>query len=121
MQTRLAIPTPNCGTVYYSFLSAVFPKLDRDTFSYHKGVSDAPLIPEVGQFYPSGVFPDLLIMTPEQQEIVNRLFMLTCDAIRESYEHGLRDGRDLLSQLAKGDLTIGDFENARNSGKVEEE
>jgi hypothetical protein len=109
---------PDLRDAYYRVLETAFPQIDRKEFSYRKEGNTCPLIPDLqGQFWPTGSYPLLLQMTPKQRKAVNELFLQIRIAIATAYQHGLVDGRDLLTQLAKGDFTLKDFDAAENAGK----
>lgn len=69
-----------------------------------------PHVPNIGHFYPIGTMAPYVQMTPEQQESVNALYDEVGKAIRQAYSEGLRNGQNLLLQLAKGQVALSDFD-----------
>lgn len=67
-------------------------------------------IPNVGNFYPIGIMAPYVQMTPEQQEAVNNLYLEIGRAIRDAYNEGMRNGQNLLVALAKGEVSLSDFD-----------
>ncbi len=93
--------------LYLKLIRAFSPPIDHDD---KIGDRDVPMLPDVGSFYPKGTFSTFHLMTLEQRELINDLYIAIGNAIHASYNHGLDHGQDLLSQLARAEISIGDFE-----------
>jgi hypothetical protein len=97
---------PELRELYFQLLRSFSP-----SFEHNPKPSDRiPVLPNTGSFYPHGIFPTYHVMTPEQQKLVNETYMAMGRAIQTAYGRGLDYGRDILGQLARGDIKIGDFE-----------
>jgi hypothetical protein len=98
---------------YYAVLESFAPKVPRPSKVSKYG--DAKMVPftERGDFYPSGFSPTWHQMTPEQQKKASLLYEVISEAISTAYERGLSNGRDLLGQLARGDVSVGEFEKRK--------
>ena len=116
------VPGVGSGPVWADTLGNSYPEL-RDLFLRmlrafsppvdHKrkpGDKFVPLIPDTKTFYPKGFNATSHLMTPEQQQAASDLYNAVGNAIETSYQRGLRYGRSLLAQLAKGEVRISDFE-----------
>jgi len=106
---------------FMAFLHLAFPMVDR---AYRTpGGDDAPLVPDIGEFYPHGFMATAHQMTPEQRAAANELYVKIGEAIRAAYKHGLDHGRDLLAGLAKGEISLSDYNQGvqtRSSDDAEE-
>jgi hypothetical protein len=104
-QTRLYYKS--LAAAYYTFLTAVGTRTPRgkDMSKYTQ-----KMIPNIGDFYPSGQSPTYYALSKEAQDAANKLFEEMQLAIRKAYARGLDHGRDLLAQLTRGEITLGEFE-----------
>jgi hypothetical protein len=98
---------PEVLSLYLKLVRAFSPPVEHDDKASDPAV---PVLPDVGSFYPRGISHTFHLMTPEQRALVSDLYMAIGAAIHASYDRGLDHGRDLLSQLARAEIKIGDFE-----------
>jgi len=107
---------------YYAMLESAFPKLALGyldlSFKQRDKVRE---MPHIGVFYPHGIYPAILQMTPKQQAAANELWRKVQEALEAAYDAGLKRGKSLLIQLADGGLTVKDFDSAREERPKEEE
>lgn len=68
-----------------------------------------PLIPDIGDFYSRGIFASIRVASPKVQRLLNRIFAETQAEIIQTHKRGVERGKALLVQLAKGSLTVGEF------------
>jgi|SRR5208337_773730 len=93
--------------LYLKLLRAFSPPVDHDDKA---GDPMVPVLPNTGSFYPKGTFSTFHLMTPEQRALVNEFYIAVGNAIATAYNRGLDHGQDLLGQLARAEISIGDFE-----------
>ena len=104
---------------YYALLEATFPRLDLKLHHLSNRQRDkVGLVPALG-FYPSGTFPALVQMTPEQRDAASKLWRKISEALAASYGAGLKQGTSLLVQLANGSITMKDFDASLQEEKEE--
>jgi hypothetical protein len=60
----------------------------------------------------SGDFRELRLMAPAVREAINRIDAVVRAAIQATYWYGKAQGRDVLGGLAKGEITLNDFDDA---------
>jgi hypothetical protein len=92
--------------LFFKLLRSFSPALQHDS----RAGDNVPAVPDTGTFCPHGIFPTYHVMTPEQQENANEMYIAIGLAVQAAYNRGLDYGRDILGQLARGDIKIGDFE-----------
>ena len=90
---------------YYRLIELVFPKVDEKTLSWAAQNKIGNLIPELGLFYPCGIFQAYYTGTPEQQLALSKLFLMVQAAIEAAHQSGIERGKSLLVQLARGAIT----------------
>lgn len=94
------------SNAYYDLLEVVAPKVNKQMKD-----RDTNMVPTVGgSFYPSGSFPTYHALEPAAQEAANQLFDKILTAVRAAYARGIDHGRSALAQLARGEITVGEFE-----------
>jgi hypothetical protein len=96
---------------YCAFLRVLFPVV---AIYAHKlppvqRDSSVPHIPDIRSFYPIGVLAPYVQMTPAQQEAANSLYIEIGRAVMAAYNAGQENGCNLLAGLAKGEVSISDF------------
>ena len=103
---------------YYALLESAFPRMDLELYRLSdRQRSEVGLVPAIDEFYPHGTFPVLVQMTPEQRDAASRLWREISKALSASYEAGLKQGKNLLVQLAHGSITIKDFDFPQGGDK----
>lgn len=98
---------------YLEFLRLMFPVVanrEHEVPPVQRHDHHIPCIPDIKQFYGTGIMAPYVQMTPEQQELANALYIEIGKAIRQAYNEGLRNGRNLLLGLAKGEVALSDFD-----------
>lgn len=106
---------PELRDTYLELLRAFSPPIDHDD---RPGDPSIRLIPRnLGEFYPKGYNSTYHLMNARQRELADSLYRLICDSISVAYTYGLEYGQDLLSQLARGEIGIGDFEHPHRKCK----
>lgn len=98
---------------FMAFLRQMFPvvaRFESELPPVQRDTTRIPHIPEIGTFYPIGTMAPYVQMTPEQQEAVNVLYTKIGESIRAAYAEGMRNGQNLLLQLAKGEVALSDFD-----------
>jgi hypothetical protein len=92
-------------TAYFEMMEAFAPKVTPDKSErYSTGV-----IPH--GTHPIGTFPTYHQLTPEQQTKANAMFVAISATIKVAYTRGLNHGRDLLTQMARGEVSPQDFDS----------
>ena len=91
---------------FYAALTSSTGKLDTIGYSYNSQRDLRPMIPHTGIFYPRGHDAAIRLGSEAQIETFNALFNAVQAAIEAAYQHGLKDGQDLIGQLASGKLTV---------------
>ena len=100
---------PAASKAFYRVVEAFCPKISADPlreYSQHARRQLCRLVPELNQFYPYGVFPTFHTATDEQREALSALFREVQSAMEASYRAGVDHGRDLLTGLTKGEITV---------------
>lgn len=67
-------------------------------------------IPDIKTFYGHGIMAPYVQMPPEQQEAISELYIEIGRAIQNAYKEGVRNGQNLLLNLAKGTVALSDFD-----------
>jgi hypothetical protein len=97
------------AAAYFAALETFFPALDR-TRKLSRYNESIETIPNLKDFYPCGVFHTYHALTPAQQEVATKLYVAIGDALDVAFQRGLDYGRNLLVQMAKGEITSDTFE-----------
>lgn len=97
---------------YTAFLRLLFPAIALFEHELPPDQRHAipPHIPDIQEFYPIGTLAPYVQMTPEQQKAANILYLEIGSAIRSAYSEGMRNGQNLLLGLAKGEISLTDFD-----------
>lgn len=96
---------PELRDAFYAVLES-FPQVDEPV---HDDTSTAATLPVDHVGY--GFFPKVVIMGKDQAPLFAALWTATQAGLKQAYANGLEHGQSLLSALAKGEITVGDFEN----------
>jgi hypothetical protein len=94
-------------TAYFELLNVAFPALNT---TKKQSKYDGTLIPKLKDFYPRGISSTHHCLTKEQQDAATKLYEQINLAIDKAFARGLAHGRNLLNQLARGEVTVGSFE-----------
>lgn len=108
---RDAVMYDGLYNAFYAMLEAFAPAIPKPEKVSKYG--DAPQVPINST--PTGSFPTWHRMTPEQREAVRNLFVETSNGIQKAYARGLDNGRDLLGSLARGEISVGEFEQRKTA------
>lgn len=101
--------------LFLELLRVFSPPVEHDE---RPGDPMVPNIPRTKEFYPHGWDSTFHLMTPEQQNAASELYAAIGRSLDSAYGYGLDYGQDLLSQLARGDIRIGDFEKPHRKCKT---
>jgi hypothetical protein len=108
---------PEVRDAFCGLLRVVFPAVATYSHNLPPAQRDdrgIPYIPNIKAFYPIGVLAPYVQMPPEQQAAVNALYLEVGKAISAAYNAGQDNGRNLLAGLAKGEVSISDFNVGAN-------
>lgn len=96
---------------YCAFLRALFPVVATYEHKLPPAQRNTriPHVPDIREFYPIGTLAPYVQMTPAQQEAANALYISVGKAIMAAYNAGQDNGRNLLTGLARGEVSIADF------------
>lgn len=98
---------------YFKLLLAMFPpaygRFDLATQAHRTATWRQ--VPKASCVYPIGFNYTIHLMDEKQRACANELFRQVCAALDKAYRRGLEHGRNLLGQLARGELTVGQFEH----------
>lgn len=97
---------PEIRDQFLDLIRALAPAIAHDT----ELGENPPIVPDPGEFTPTGSMVSYHLIEPQHQEMLSKFYILVNDSISEAYKRGLADGRDLLGQLARGEITVGSFE-----------
>lgn len=103
-------PHVELSNAFYRLAELVFEKIDDREFST-KALRTLMTqnFPNFGQFYPTGIHATLHVGDPAKREALNALFVAIQKALRASHRSGIKRGKSLLIQLAKGAVTAKQF------------
>lgn len=103
---------------FYRLVQAVSVELDKHEYSSASlRVVKPPLIPALDDFYPRGILASIRTAEPKVQRLLDNLFVSMQIALVQSHARGVERGKALLVQLAKGELTVREFNDTVISGK----
>ena len=91
---------------FYAALTASTGTLDTREYSCNAERNVRDFVPKIFEFYPRGHDATVRVGTEKQILEFNKLFCFVQAAIEAAYQHGLKDGQDLLGQLAAGTITV---------------
>jgi hypothetical protein len=127
IENLVRLPSEGSGPVWTDTVGNAYPEV-RDAFMHllrlvfltvtvrerelppaqrHVNVKN---IPDVKAFYPCGIMASYVQIPPEQQEAINDLYMKIGEAICKASDEGNKNGRALLFGLARGEITVSDFD-----------
>lgn len=101
---------PDASAAFYVVLEAFCGALGQPLGYAKIDRRDLPLIPDVKAFYPRGVSATLHTATPAQQAALSDLFVQVSNALDQAHKAGVEEGRNLLTGLARGHLTVSQFD-----------
>jgi hypothetical protein len=105
---------------YYRAVEAFCPMVAaREVFTERARRDLHAMVPNIGEFYPRGLYADIRTATPGQRDALDKLFIEIQRAIDSAYDAGVEQGKGLLVELAKGQLTVDQFNDYKK--KPEEE
>lgn len=96
---------------YHRILELLFPAIDEKEFSFHATVKLHTIVPSISEHYPCGIFATMHVAPKSHQEAATKLFLEIQEAIQTAYQAGAERGKDLLIQLAKGNITAKQLNN----------
>jgi hypothetical protein len=93
---------------FYALLLSIAPQVEKPP----RGMQhDAKYVPNRTDWFTlHNPRPTYHSLPTEQQTLVTELFEAVQDGLDRAYQAGLTEGRDLLAQLAKGDVTVAAFD-----------
>jgi hypothetical protein len=138
IENLVQIPGENSGPVWMDAVGNGYPEV-RDAFTKmlrlafptvaiydHKlppaqrGAAKVPVIPDIKEFYPIGFMAPYVQMPPEVQAAVSSLYIEIGKAIRKACAEGNENGKNLLMGLARGTVTVSDFDASKSLRKDDE-
>jgi hypothetical protein len=103
---------PEASAAFYRLLKLMAPVLATEDYSWKAERRIEHLIPDLHQFYPRGHGASVHDLSATKREAFNELWNTVQRAIELSHAAGVDRGRDLLSGLASGALTVKQFNDA---------
>jgi hypothetical protein len=95
--------------LFYQVLELVFPAVDERSLSTVARRQIGDIVPDLNAFYPRGISATIRTATPEQRKAMNALYLAVAEALEAAHQSGIKRGKSLLVQLAKGTVTTQQF------------
>ncbi len=106
-----------CATVaFYKVLELMCPETPINELSDAARRSVTDIIPRLAEFYPRGMDAKLRVGTKQQQDLLNSLFYWVQAALDKAHANGVKKGRELLVQLARGEITFQQLDPGKPRG-----